>query len=81
MLISNPIQAVRRLDEDEWSIFNIGRQGNVIIINEPGLYGLILGSGKPEAKAFKRWVTHEVLLSIRKTVGHKNTLHMSHRAT
>ena len=37
------------------------------IINEAGLYSLILGSRKPEAKAFKRWVTHEVLPSIRKT--------------
>lgn len=31
------------------------------IINEPGLYSLVLGSRKPEAKAFKRWITHEVI--------------------
>ena len=37
------------------------------IINEPGLYNLVLGSRKPEAKAFKRWVTHEVLPAIRRT--------------
>lgn len=37
------------------------------IISEPGLYSLILRSRKPEAKAFKRWVTHEVIPSIRKT--------------
>jgi len=37
------------------------------IINEPGLYKLIFRSRKPQAKAFKRWVTHEVLPSIRKT--------------
>ena len=37
------------------------------IINEPGLYAVILRSDKPEAKAFKRWVTHDVLPSIRKT--------------
>jgi prophage antirepressor-like protein len=36
-------------------------------VNEPGLYSLILGSRKPEAKAFKRWVTHEVLPAIRRT--------------
>jgi prophage antirepressor-like protein len=36
-------------------------------INEAGLYSLILASRKPEAKAFKRWITHEVLLAIRKT--------------
>jgi len=37
------------------------------IVNEPGLYTLILGSRKPEAKAFKRWITHEVIPTIRKT--------------
>ena len=36
-------------------------------INEPGLYSLILRSRKPEAKAFKRWITHEVIPAIRKT--------------
>jgi prophage antirepressor-like protein len=36
-------------------------------VNEPGLYSLILGSRKPEAKRFKRWVTHEVLPAIRRT--------------
>jgi hypothetical protein len=39
----------------------------VVIINEPGLYSLVLGSKKPGAKRFKRWVTHDVLPSIRKT--------------
>lgn len=36
------------------------------IVNEPGLYSLALGSRKPQAKAFKRWITHEVIPSIRK---------------
>ena len=36
-------------------------------MNEPGLYHLVLCSTKPEAKAFKRWVTHEVIPTIRKT--------------
>ena len=40
------------------------------IISEPGLYALVLGSRKPEAKAFKRWVTHEVIPSIRRTGGY-----------
>ena len=40
------------------------------IINEPGLYALVLSSRKPEAKAFKRWITHEVIPSIRKTGGY-----------
>lgn len=62
--LSNPTIAVSRLDEDERAKFNLGRQGDATIVNEPGLYALILGSRKPEAKAFKRWITHEV---IRKT--------------
>ncbi|MED4353580.1 Bro-N domain-containing protein [Schinkia azotoformans] len=65
--IQNVTQAVSKLDEDERSMFNIGRQGEVNIINESGLYSLILTSRKPEAKAFKRWITHEVIPSIRKT--------------
>ena len=64
--ISNVTQALERLDDDERSMFNIGRQGEINIINESGLYSLILGSRKPEAKSFKRWVTSEVLPSIRK---------------
>lgn len=64
--IGNPSQALTRLDDDELTLIsNEGRQTNVV--NEPGLYNLILGSRKPEAKAFKRWVTHEVIPSIRKT--------------
>lgn len=65
--IKNVSQAVKRLDYDERSMLNIGRQGNVHIINEYGLYELVLVSKKPEAKAFKRWVTHEVIPQIRKT--------------
>lgn len=64
--LSNPTIAVSRLDNDERAKFNLGRQGDVTIVNEPGLYTLILGSRKPEAKAFKRWITHEVIPSIRK---------------
>lgn len=45
----------------------IGREQNPIIINESGLYSLILSSHMPKAKAFKRWVTSEVLPAIRKT--------------
>lgn len=68
--VQNITQALSRLDEDERSMLNIGRQGNANIVNEPGLYTLVLGSRKPEAKAFKRWVTHEVIPSIRKTGGY-----------
>lgn len=64
--ISNPSDALKRLDDDERSRFNLGRQGETNIVNEAGLYSLVLGSSKPEAHEFKRWVTHEVLPSIRK---------------
>lgn len=64
--IGNPSQALTRLDEDERTLIsNEGREINAV--SEPGLYGLILGSRKPEARAFKRWVTHEVLPQIRRT--------------
>lgn len=70
--IGNPSQAVSRLDEDEKTtlISNEGRQMN--IISESGLYSLVLSSRKKEAKTFKRWVTHEVLPSIRKTGGYNS---------
>ena len=66
--IGNPSQAISRLDEDEKNtiILNEGiGNPNKTIVNEPGLYTLILSSRKPEAKQFKRWITHEVLPSIR----------------
>ncbi|MFF1540447.1 BRO family protein [Microbacterium sp. NPDC058269] len=64
--IDNATQALTRLDEDERTLIsNEGRQVNAV--NEAGLYSIILGSRKPEARAFKRWVTHEVLPTIRKT--------------
>lgn len=65
--IKNTSQAVAKLDDDERSILNIGRQGNTNVVNEYGLYNLVLSSRKPEAKEFKRWVTHDVIPSIRKT--------------
>lgn len=68
--LDNSRQALSRLDEDEKNtvILNDGNRGNpnMAIINEYGLYSLVLSSRKPEAKAFKRWITHEVLPSIRK---------------
>lgn len=68
--LSNPSVAIQRLDEDERSKFNLGRQGKTNIVNEYGLYNLILASRKPEAKKFKRWVTHEVIPSIKKHGGY-----------
>lgn len=64
--LTNPTVATSRLDEDEVTKFNLGRQGETNLVNEYGLYNLILASRKKEARAFKRWVTHEVLPSIRK---------------
>ena len=61
--------AVRRLDDDEKGVHlthTLGGDQKISIINEYGLYTLILSSRKPEAKAFKRWITHEVIPSIRK---------------
>lgn len=64
--IKNPSDAIKPLDDDERTRFNLGRQGSANFISEPGLYKLIGASRKPAAKRFNRWVTHEVLPSIRK---------------
>lgn len=61
--------ATRRLDDDEKGVRSMHTQGGeqeVSIITEAGLYSLIMASKKPEAKRFKRWVTHDVLPTIRK---------------
>lgn len=71
--IGNPSMAVERLDDDEKGISTIdtlGGKQRMTIINEPGLYSLVLSSRKPEAKAFKRWITHEVIPAIRKYGGY-----------
>ena len=63
-------KAIARLDDDEKgrnSIPTPGGSQEMSVVNESGLYNLVLGSRKPEAKRFKRWVTHEVLPAIRKT--------------
>lgn len=71
--IGNPSQAATRLDDDEKTTLtnNEGQAGSgaqsFTIINESGLYSLILTSRKPSAKRFKKWVTAEVLPAIRKT--------------
>ena len=65
--VQNPTDAIKKLDEDEKARLNLGLSGgDTNVVNEPGLYGLVLRSRKPEAKAFKRWITHEVIPSIRK---------------
>ena len=68
--IGNPREVVRRLDGDDVSttdvIDNLGRKQKTNVVTEAGLYEVIFMSRKPEAKAFRRWVTSEVLPSIRK---------------
>lgn len=68
-------KAIERLDDDEKGVNSIptlgGKQG-MSIISESGLYSLTLSSKKPQAKPFKRWVTHEVIPTIRKTGGYVN---------
>jgi len=66
--VDNNRQAVSRLDEDEKGVIlndtNRGKR-SMAVISEPGLYALVLGSRKPEAQSFRRWITHEVLPAIR----------------
>ena len=65
--IQNTTDAVKRLDDDEVTRLNLGGlYGLTNLVNESGLYSLILGSRKKEAKAFKKWLTSEVIPSIRK---------------
>lgn len=75
--LSTPKRVAERLDNDEVSLTHlidaIGRSQKTTIINESGLYGVILRSDKPQAKPFRRWVTHEVLPAIRKTGSYTDT--------
>ena len=72
--LGNPTETVKMFYKDEFSttevIDSIGRRQQAYIISEPGLYRLVMRSRKPEAKEFQRWVTHEVLPSIRKHGGY-----------
>ena len=68
--LSTPARVAERLEKDEVSqthtIDRMGREQKTTIINESGLYTVILRSDKPQAKPFRKWVTSEVLPSIRK---------------
>lgn len=73
LTIANSRDALDRLDDDEKGVATadtLGGAQEIATVNESGLYSLILTSRKPEAKKFKRWVTHEVLPSIRKSGGY-----------
>lgn len=66
---TNSRVAVAALDEDEKGVskvYTLGGEQQMTVVNEAGLYTLVLGSRKPEAKAFKRWITHEVIPTIRR---------------
>ncbi len=69
--LTNPTEALKPLDNDEKNTLRIseGNRGypNINVISESGFYTLVLRSNKSEAKPFRRWATHEVLPSIRKT--------------
>lgn len=67
--LANPRQVLSRLEEYERSVHNVDTLGgpqSMAIVNESGFYSLLLTSRKPVAKAMKRWLTTEVLPSIRK---------------
>lgn len=64
--LSNPSVVAARIDPDSRSKFDLGRQGEAVTVNESGLYEVILRSDKPEARRFRKWVTGEVLPSIRR---------------
>ena len=73
LTISNNRDAVALLDEDEklMSVITTSGQGRQMwLVNESGLYNLIFQSRKPEARKFRKWVTSEVLPSIRRTGGY-----------
>lgn len=74
--IKNTSRALDGLDPDERGLHIVNTPSSpqeMGIVSESGLYSLVLRSRKPEAKAFKRWITHEVLPSIRKTGGYGQT--------
>lgn len=71
--LGNPRTSLALLDEDERGLHTVDTPGGkqeMSIVSEAGLYSLILRSRKPEAKPFKRWITHEVLPAIRKHGGY-----------
>jgi prophage antirepressor-like protein len=84
--ITNPRNATARLDDDERGVHSMDTRSSsdvvqdreMTIISESGLYSLVLSSRKEQARAFKRWITHEVLPAIRKTGGYQQPVNMAH---
>ncbi len=80
--ISNNRDAIKNLDDDEKlmsAVPTLGVNRGLWFVNESGLYNLIFQSRKPEAKAFRKWVTSEVLPSIRKTGSYTAPQHTRQR--
>lgn len=75
---TNPQKAIRdHVDEEDKGVnetFTPGGKQNMPIINESGLYSLVMSSKLPDARKFKRWVTHDVIPTIRETGGYGNAL-------
>ncbi|MBX9257304.1 hypothetical protein H1Q63_25850 [Desmonostoc muscorum CCALA 125] len=81
--IVNVSQAITKLDDDEKLMYTLqisGQGRETLCINESGLYSLVLTSRKPQAKRFKKWLTSEVIPSIRKTGSYDSKL-QQHTAT
>lgn len=80
--IRNARDAVSTLDEDEKGVVTadtLGGAQQMAYVTEAGMYSLVLRSRKPEAKAFKRWLTHEVLPAIRKTGQYQRPMSLAER--
>lgn len=80
--ITNPRNATARLDDDEKGVHTVDTstgKKDIVIINESGLYSIILTSRKESAKRFKKWVTSEVLPAIRKSGGYTTAEEVTHQ--
>lgn len=79
--LTNPTESLKSLDDDEKltsELLRAGQRRSVTIISESGLYNLVFRSNKPEAKNFKKWITKEVIPTIRKTGGYNTQQYKSH---
>lgn len=73
LALSNPRSSLALLDDDEKGVHTVDTPGGdqqMAVVTEPGFYRLVLRSRKPEAKAFQRWVTHDVLPALRREGGY-----------
>jgi len=71
---TNPSKAIKRLDADERSKLWLGRQGAAWFVNESGLYHLVFRSNLPEANRFRKWVTNDILPTLRRKGSYSMTV-------